>query len=88
MMGVLNRGGAVRAAVVPDRKRATLHAEVRKNVAPGAVVYTDALDAYSGLGELPTRPSTTPSSTSTVGSARMALRTSGACSSGVCMAHT
>jgi transposase-like protein len=49
--GVLNRGGEVRANVVPDRKRGTLHAEVRKNVAPGANVYTDALDAYTGLGE-------------------------------------
>ncbi len=47
--GVLNRGGDVRATVVPDRKRATLQAQVRRNVAPGATVYTDALDAYSGL---------------------------------------
>ena len=47
--GVLNRGGDVRASVVPDRKRATLHAQVRSNVLLGATVYTDALDAYSGL---------------------------------------
>jgi transposase-like protein len=49
--GVLNRGGEVRATVIPDRKRATLHSLVRQHVAPGATVYTDALESYSGLYE-------------------------------------
>ncbi len=48
--GVLNRGGEIRASVVPDRQRTTLHAQIRSNVTPGATVYTDALGAYSGLG--------------------------------------
>ena len=47
--GVLQRGGRVRAEVVPDTKRATLHARVRAHVAEGSAVYTDALDSYSGL---------------------------------------
>ena len=47
--GVLQRGGHVRAEVVPNTKRATLHARVRAHVAEGAAVYTDALDSYSGL---------------------------------------
>jgi len=47
--GALERGGRVRAEVIPDTKRATLHGQVRRNVAEGAAVYTDALDSYSGL---------------------------------------
>lgn len=47
--GVLNRGGEVRTAVVPDRTKATLQAQVRQHVAPGATVYTDALESYNGL---------------------------------------
>ncbi len=39
----------MRAAVVPDRKRKTLHGHVTANVEPGATVYTDELESYSGL---------------------------------------
>jgi transposase-like protein len=35
--------------VIPDRTRATLHRHVQQHVAPGATVYTDALDSYTGL---------------------------------------
>ena len=49
VVGVLNRGGDVRATVVIDRRAPTLQGEVRDNVEPGANVYTDALDSYSGL---------------------------------------
>jgi len=49
VVGTLNRGGDVRAAVVTDRSRATLQGQVRDNVAPGATVYTDSLGAYTGL---------------------------------------
>lgn len=49
--GMLNRGGEVRATVIPDRKRSTLQSQVRENVQPGANVYTDALEAYNGLAE-------------------------------------
>lgn len=47
--GVLRRGGEVRTAIVPDRKKKTLQATVKAHVEPGAAVYTDALESYSGL---------------------------------------
>lgn len=49
VVGTLNRGGQVRAAVAPDRNKSTLQGQVRDNVAPGAKVYTDSLGAYTGL---------------------------------------
>jgi transposase-like protein len=49
VVGALERGGKVRATVAPDRTRATLHGYVRDNVEPGATVYTDALNSYTGL---------------------------------------
>jgi transposase-like protein len=56
VMGLLERhsgkrASQVRATVVPNRRRAMLHAEVRENVAPGARLYTDALASYDGLTE-------------------------------------
>jgi transposase-like protein len=49
IMGLLERGGKVRATVVKDRKKGTLQSEVKKHVAPGSVVYGDALKSYDGL---------------------------------------
>jgi len=49
VMGILERGGKVRAAVVPNRKRKVLQEEVRKHVTAGAALYTDALLSYEGL---------------------------------------
>lgn len=49
--GVLHRGGEVRATVVPNIRRGTLHSHVRQHVELGAAVYTDALRSYSGLDE-------------------------------------
>ena len=49
VMGILERGGEVRTSVLPNRKRHALHAEVRKHVAAGAALYTDALLSYNGL---------------------------------------
>lgn len=48
-MGVLQRGGEIRTAVVPNRKKATLQAEVKKHVEAGAALYTDFLLSYDGL---------------------------------------
>jgi transposase-like protein len=48
-MGILERGGKVRATVVPNRRKGTLQAEVRKHVEAGAALYTDALLSYEGL---------------------------------------
>ena len=51
VMGLLERGGKVRTAIVPSRRKATLQAEVRKHVEAGAALYTDALPSYNGLSE-------------------------------------
>jgi len=49
VVGVKQRGGEMRAAVVPDTKGPTLRRHVAANVERGAAVYTDALRSYSGL---------------------------------------
>jgi transposase-like protein len=49
VMGILERGGKVRASVVPNRKKHALQAEVKKHVEAGAALYTDALLSYEGL---------------------------------------
>lgn len=49
VVGALERGGDVRAAVVPDVKIRTLHRFVTENVEEDATVYTDALRSYSVL---------------------------------------
>ena len=48
VMGILERGGYVRAQVVPSRKRKVLQAE-HKHVQAGAALYSDALLSYDGL---------------------------------------
>jgi transposase-like protein len=55
-MGVLERGGngepsRVRAKVVPDTSKRTLHAEIAAAVAEGSEVFTDAHAGYQGLTE-------------------------------------
>ena len=49
VMGILERGGKVRAAVVPSRRKTVLQEEVRKHVTAGAALYSDALMSYEGL---------------------------------------
>ena len=49
VMGILERGGYVRAQVVPSRKKSVLQAEVKKHVEGGAALYTDFLLSYDGL---------------------------------------
>jgi transposase-like protein len=41
VMGIMERGGKVRATVVPNRRKNTLQAEVRKHVEAGAALYTE-----------------------------------------------
>ena len=48
-MGILQRGGKVRAMVVPNRKKHALQTEVKRHVEAGAALYTDALLSYEGL---------------------------------------
>ena len=57
VMGILERGGAdgtskVRAKVIHNTDKDTLHNEVRSNVAPGSEVHTDAHPSYSGLSDV------------------------------------
>jgi transposase-like protein len=49
VVGMVERGGTVRARVAPDATRATLHEIVRESIEAGAAVYTDAWASYSGL---------------------------------------
>jgi transposase-like protein len=54
VMGILERGkdgknSKVRTAIVPNTKRSTIHAEVRKHVEAGSALYSDALRSYNGL---------------------------------------
>jgi transposase-like protein len=49
VLGIRERGGEVRAGVVPNTKRDTLQGPVTKHVAPGAAVYTDVHNSYTGL---------------------------------------
>jgi transposase-like protein len=56
VMGILERSkngkhSTVRTAIVPNRKRKALQAEVRKHVEVGSVLYTDALQSYNGMTE-------------------------------------
>ncbi|HEY5257536.1 MAG TPA: IS1595 family transposase, partial [Candidatus Baltobacteraceae bacterium] len=49
VMGMRERGGKVRAFVVPDTKRETLLPRIHENVAPGTTMYTDSLMSYRDL---------------------------------------
>ena len=51
VMGVMERGGELRAKVVPDTTAKTLHAELGANVAPQTNVMTDEHRGYTGVGE-------------------------------------
>jgi transposase-like protein len=51
VMGILERGGKIRATVVPNRRKKALQSEVRKHVEAGSAIYTDALKSYEGLDE-------------------------------------
>lgn len=51
VIGILERGGKVRTAVVTNRKKKAIQAEVRQHVEAGSALYTDALKSYEGLDE-------------------------------------
>jgi transposase-like protein len=52
VMGMLQRGGKVKATVINDRSRATLQGNIIESIAANAEVFTDELPAYSGLEEM------------------------------------
>jgi transposase-like protein len=49
VVGVLERGGKIRAEVVKDRERANVQAVVKQHVEPGSELSTDEWSAYFGL---------------------------------------
>jgi hypothetical protein len=51
-MGMLERGGKVKAKVLGNKRRGSVMQEiVRENVVPGTWVMTDEFQGYSGLGK-------------------------------------
>jgi transposase-like protein len=48
VLGLLERGGHVKAPVVQSRKKKDLHKVVKDHVNPGAALFTDALKSYEG----------------------------------------
>ena len=51
VMGMLERGGNVRAVVVETRHKKELQEQVRENVQAGSAIFTDELLSYDGLSE-------------------------------------
>ena len=51
VMGLLQRHGEVRVQVIDSTRRGPVQSHVRKQIKPGATVYTDALSSYVGLDE-------------------------------------
>jgi transposase-like protein len=49
VLGMVERGGRVRAHVIEDIRRKTLHGYVRDNVVEGSTLYTDEFISYTGL---------------------------------------
>ena len=51
VLGLLERDGDVRAAVSPTREHYPIVQNIMNNVAPGSTIFTDELNAYTGLPE-------------------------------------
>jgi transposase-like protein len=49
VMGILERGGKVRANMIPNRKRHAIHSEINNHIAAGSAIYSDALASYDFL---------------------------------------
>jgi transposase-like protein len=49
VMGILERGGQVRAMMVPNRKKHEVQGQIRAHVKAESAIYTDALMSYMGL---------------------------------------
>jgi transposase-like protein len=50
VVGLLERGGEFRGAVIGNRKKKVLQEHVKSNVEAGTSLYSDALSSYEGLG--------------------------------------
>lgn len=51
VLGIRERGGRMKAKVVPNISAATLQGAVRENIAPGSAIHTDELSSYAGLNK-------------------------------------
>ena len=51
VVGFLERGGKVRTSMPKNRRKNTMHEEVKKNVGVGSILFTDALPSYNDLEE-------------------------------------
>jgi hypothetical protein len=51
VLAAVERGGRVKAAVVPDRSKPTLQGKVREFVLPESMIFTDELKLYIGVGK-------------------------------------
>ena len=51
VMGILERGGRVRAKLVPDATGVTLKGELKANLKPGSTLHTDSLPSFRGIEE-------------------------------------
>ena len=51
VLGILERGGKVATAVVPNTKKKVLQPLVKEHVAAGSAIYSDALRSYDGLSK-------------------------------------
>jgi transposase-like protein len=52
IMGILERGGELRATVLPNRRKHHVQGEIRKHVKAHSAIYSDALLSYQGLNYL------------------------------------
>jgi hypothetical protein len=50
VMAAVERGGRVRATVVPDRSKPTLQGKIREFVLPESMIFTDEWKLYTGIG--------------------------------------
>ena len=51
VMGLIERGGRVRAFTVPNVRRSTIMPRIVEHVGPGSTVYTDALRSYHDVSQ-------------------------------------
>lgn len=49
VMGILERGGEVRATVVGNRRKKEMQGEINRHIMAGSAIYTDAFMSYVGL---------------------------------------
>jgi len=49
VIGIIERGGELRAKVIRTRRKQVVQQEIRDNVKKGSAIYTDALLSYQGL---------------------------------------